>query len=79
MKTSKILLQTDKSNHEETPKKLRADKLSKYILVIFMLSWITLLSSCIAFVPVGHDGHGSGHGHDGGHRGFGGERHERHG
>jgi hypothetical protein len=64
MKMSKILLHSDKSNDEETPKKVRAGKLLKSILVIFMLSWITLMSSCIAFVPVqGHEGHGGHHGH----------------
>jgi hypothetical protein len=69
MKTSKILLHSDKSNDEETPKKVRAGKLLKSILVIFMLSWIINLSSCTVFVrtprlnPVviigddGHDGH----------------------
>jgi len=61
MKTSKILLQSDDINKEETPKKVLAGKL----LVIFMLLWMTLLTSCIAFIPVGH-GHG-------GH-----ERHEHH-
>jgi hypothetical protein len=70
MKTSKILLMADKSNNEETPKKVRAGQLLKSILVIFMLSWMILLTSCVAFIPVrGHEGHSEQRGHS--------ERHDR--
>lgn len=58
MKTSKILLHSGKSNEEVTPIKPGAGKLLKLILVIFMLSWITLLSSCFVRGP----GHGPRHG-----------------
>jgi hypothetical protein len=64
MKTSIILLQAEKSNHEETPRRAGAVKLLKSILVIFMLLLITFMSSC--FVP------GPGHGSRG-------STHERHG
>ena len=76
MKTSKILLQADKSNNKETPIKAGAGKLLKSMLIIFMLSLITLLSSCLVPGP-GRGGPGGGHerhGHN--------ERHgnnERHG
>ena len=72
MKTSKILLQADKSNNKETPIKVGTSKLLKSILIIFMLLWITLLSSCFVSGP-GHarhgnmnerHGHGERHGHD---------------
>jgi hypothetical protein len=59
MKTlKKISLQSIESNNEETPKKPRAGKLLMPVLVIFMLSWITLLSSCAVFVGTPrHEGH----------------------
>ncbi|MGA2824163.1 MAG: hypothetical protein ABSE72_11625 [Bacteroidales bacterium] len=60
MKTSKNLLQADKSSNEETPIKAGAGKLLKSILVIFMLLLITLLSSCIVPGP-GHGSRGGGH------------------
>jgi hypothetical protein len=64
MKTSKIFLPPDKSNNKETPIKAGAGRLLKSMLIIFMLSLITLLSSCL--VP------GPGHGNRG-------SRNERHG
>jgi hypothetical protein len=71
MKTSKILHHIDKINHEATPIKVSASILTKSILVTFMLSSLIFLSSCIAFVPVGHEGHGGGRemGRGGGHGG----------
>jgi len=64
MKTSKILLQASNSNNEEIPKKVIAGK----VIVIFMLLWMTLLTSCMVFVPVReHDGHE--HHDNGEHRG----------
>jgi uncharacterized membrane protein len=83
MKTLKILLQSDKSINEETPKKARAGKLLKSMLVIFILLWIILLYSCAVFVaapgnagPGVHRGHGEGRVHGerhvhGAHRGPG--------
>ena len=72
MKTSKILLQTDKSKKEEIPRMVRSIKLLKSILVIFLLLSITLLSSC--FIPYrehgnrggmnDHHGHNDRHGHN---------------
>ena len=72
MKTSKILLQTDKSKKEEIPRMVRSNKLFKSILVIFLLLSITLLSSC--FIPYrehgnrggmnDHHGHNDRHGHN---------------
>ena len=67
MKMSKILLHSDISNNEKTSKNVRADKLLKYFLVVFMLSWMFLLSSCVLFIPIGHErhgGHGEYHGHN---------------
>ena len=50
MKTSKILLPADKSNNEITRIKVRKPKVLTSILVIFVLTWIILLSSCYATV-----------------------------
>ena len=65
MKTSQILLQTDKSNDEETPVKTGSGKLLKSVLIIFMLILITIMSSCFVRTP-GHEGHGDRH-HDNEH------------
>ena len=46
MKTSNVSLQVDKSNLEEIPKKAWMGRVLKYMVIIFMLSWPTLLSSC---------------------------------
>jgi len=46
MKTTNVSLQVDKSNHEEIPKKAWIGRLLKYMVIVFMLSWPTLLSSC---------------------------------
>jgi hypothetical protein len=64
MKTLKILLQTDKSNDEETPIKTGAGKLLKSVLIIFMLLLITLMSACFVSGP-GHERHGDRHQHHG--------------
>ena len=73
MKTSKILLYTDKSSMKGIPKKGKAAKVSRFILLIFILSFTFLFTSCIAFVPVEHGDHGGGGGgHGGGHN----EHHE---
>jgi len=76
MKTSKILLQSDKSNNKETPIKAGGGRLLKSMLIIFMLSLITLLSSCLVPGPGrggpggGHERHGHNERHDNGqHRG----------
>jgi len=66
MKTSKILLQSDKSNNKETPIKAGGGRFLKSILIIFMLSLITLLSSCLVPGP-GRERHRSTnerHGHN---------------
>jgi hypothetical protein len=64
MKTSKILHYRDKSNNAEKLKKVGAGNLFKSLLVVFMLTWITLLSSCAIFIPVPvHVGHGERHEH----------------
>ena len=69
METLKNSSQPDKGNGRIV-KKTKAGKLSKLILVFFMLSWLTLLSSC--FFPCGgvvRDGHREHHGwhHDHGY------------
>ena len=76
MKTSKNLLQSDKSNNKETPIKAGGGRLLKSMLIIFMLSLITLLSSCLVPGPGrggpggGHERHGHNERHDNGqHRG----------
>jgi hypothetical protein len=51
MKTQNYLLQTDKSHYEVKPKTVRSGKVLKSILVMFMLSWVTILSSCMVAVP----------------------------
>lgn len=50
MKTTEILLQADKSNTRETQKKSKAGKGLKYLLVLFILSWISFLPSCAVAV-----------------------------
>ena len=72
MKNSIILIHADKSRVDEISKKGKARKVSRYILLIFILSFTFLFTSCIAFVPVGHEGHGGG-----GHGGGGHEHHDR--
>ena len=71
MKTSKEFLQTAKcNNNEESQKKAIANKLGKSILIIFMLFWITLMTSCaVSFGIPFHEGHGGGYGHHGFHAG----------
>jgi len=58
MKSLKISHHPDKINDEETLKPVSAGKLLKSILVIFMLAWIILVSSCIVRTPgPGHERH----------------------
>jgi hypothetical protein len=75
MKTSKILLLPLKKGNEEIQGKVKAVKLLKLIIVVFILSWITILPSCSVLVRTPgvniqserSSGHGhserSGHGH----------------
>jgi hypothetical protein len=56
MKTQKILLLDDKNNNEGPKKKIRYDKLLKSFLVVIIFSGMTLLTSCLIFVPF--HGHG---------------------
>lgn len=66
MTTSKILLQSEIGNKKEPYKKVIAGKLLKVILVMTMLSYITLLSSCCMGYRAGQGRTGSGranHGH----------------
>lgn len=65
MKTLKISHLRDKSNNGEEPEKVKANKILRYVLVIFMLFYIMLLSSCYVMGPgpEGHRGH-EGHGHE---------------
>ena len=51
MKTSKILLQADKSDNEETTKKIRYEKLLKSFLVVIIFTGMALLTSCFVVVP----------------------------
>jgi hypothetical protein len=65
MKTSDIALHIDRRNDEEASKKTRASKLVKFILVIFLSGWISLMSSCmLSFGFPFYYGHG-GYGHHG--------------
>jgi hypothetical protein len=66
MKTFKIIHKADNTFNEETPKKIILGKLSIFIISIIILSYLTLLTSCMVFVPF------HGRGWHGGH-----ERHER--
>jgi hypothetical protein len=50
MKVSGIILQTDKIKNEETQKLLNVGGILKLTLVIIMLSWITILPSCVVAV-----------------------------
>jgi len=50
MKTLEIILQADKINSEKTQKLLNAGRILKFTLVIIMLSWITILPSCVVAV-----------------------------
>jgi hypothetical protein len=50
MKTSEILFQTAKTNNKETPGLFYLGKVLKFVLIIFMLSCITLMSSCVVAV-----------------------------
>ena len=71
MKTSKTFLLFEKSIEEETPKKLNPRRLFKSIVVLFIISWITILSSCAVFVPVPVPGLEGERHEQGGHRGQG--------
>ncbi len=73
MKTLEIDIHNVKDIHNETAKKIRTGTLIKPFLIIIMFLGLTLLTSCIVFVPFrGHGGGGEGHGgggHEhGGHR-----------
>lgn len=46
MKTTEILLQAEKSNTVKTQNQSTIRKGLKYLLVIFMLSWVCFLPSC---------------------------------
>ena len=73
MKTSKVLFRAEKISKEKKSKKFNIGIVSKSILLIFILFFTFLFTSCIAFVPVEHGEHGGG-GHGGGHGGGGGHR-----
>ena len=51
MKTSNILPLEGSSIIKVIPAKLVAGKVIKSLLVIFVLSWISMLSSCVVAVP----------------------------
>jgi len=50
MKTTEIFLTTEKSNAGETLKKAKTGKGLKYLLILFMLSWVCFLPSCAVAV-----------------------------
>jgi hypothetical protein len=60
MKILKISLHPDKSNDEESTKKVREGKLLSSLLIIFLFSGLMLLQSCAVFI--GGPGHGNRHG-----------------
>lgn len=63
MKTSKIPFFVNKCKTQETPIK-GTDKSLKLLLLIFILPWITLFSSCFIHVS-GHSGEGGMNGRHG--------------
>lgn len=46
MKTLNNFLKVDKNNQEETTKKMRTGRISRYLIYIFMFSWTLIMSSC---------------------------------
>jgi hypothetical protein len=56
MKTLRIIVPAGKINKEVTRVKVRKGRLAKAFLVLFMLCWIFLLSSCFVRGP-GHERH----------------------
>ena len=56
MKTIKPLFHIDKINNETTPKKTGISIFFKALIVIFMLSWITMLPSCLPLESVSVQG-----------------------
>lgn len=59
MKTSTILLQKNNCYNEGTPKRTETSKQVKYLLFIFMFSWIFILSSCaVGYRTPRHDRNG---------------------
>lgn len=51
MKTSNLHPDQAKLTNETTPIQLIAGKVLKSILVLFIVSWVSLLSSCVVAVP----------------------------
>jgi hypothetical protein len=51
MKTKIICLHSAGINDEESIKSRKTSKLVKFVLVTFMLIWMTIMSSCAAIVP----------------------------
>jgi len=50
MKTTELQLKSGKSKTEEPQTKAKANKRLKFVLILFMLSWISFLPSCaVAF------------------------------
>jgi hypothetical protein len=50
MKTTKNSLYTDESTIEVTQKEVKARKGLKYLLILFIISWIAVLPSCAVAV-----------------------------
>jgi len=72
MEALTILLCTDTCNDKETQKKQRTGKLLKLLFAVLMVSWITLLSSCLVGPPSygglpGYHGNHENHGNNGYH------------
>ena len=68
--SNEFILENNKKGEELTG---RGSKLLKHLTFLFVLSGITLFSSC--FVGVEHRHHGEWHGRHEGNRGGGGEHH----
>jgi hypothetical protein len=75
MKTLKILPLSDMTNHQVTTIKTGAGKILKSILFIFMLFYITLLSSCM-FPGPGRERHQGNERHGNNERHGDNERHD---
>jgi len=71
MEALTILLCTNTCNDKQAQKKLRTGKLLKLLFAILMVSWITLLSSCL----VGSSRYGGPHGPHGNHENHGNNGH----
>lgn len=82
MKTSKIILPDVKCKQNEIPQKVRGSKTLKFLLMAFILSWVSFLPSCMLEMRTPRPGvsvesHDRGGRHNRGNRYDRGNRHDR--